>query len=263
MRAVSPGFTLIELLVVISIIALLIAILLPALSTARDVARAADCLSKIRQFGMANVVYAADHNDHHLPFRVDRDWPSNDTGENLNWHRNIYFREIIMRDQRDPDGTRWDPEFLCTMSGLGPESANAAGLVRIDRYYGYNFSNLDMGWDPGDPVTEADVLANEGVRSDQILDPSEKVMFADALQDRIHYRGSWSYVDEFTLHRVAAPNMPGPWMSEWMVAYRHGGAANTAFYDGHAETAGREVLDLTQLGDLNNFDLIDTRWQLR
>jgi prepilin-type N-terminal cleavage/methylation domain-containing protein/prepilin-type processing-associated H-X9-DG protein len=58
------GFTLIELLVVISIIALLIAILLPALGAARQTARSMQCLSNARQMGIANMAFAAEHNQH-------------------------------------------------------------------------------------------------------------------------------------------------------------------------------------------------------
>ncbi|MCG8406302.1 MAG: type II secretion system GspH family protein [Phycisphaerales bacterium] len=57
------GFTLIELLVVIGIIAVLVAVLLPALSAARMVSVRAQCLSNIRQLQTAQVAYATDQDD--------------------------------------------------------------------------------------------------------------------------------------------------------------------------------------------------------
>ncbi len=59
----KKGFTLIELLVVISIIALLLAILLPALGKAKESARRVVCRSNLRQLTIGCLVYGAEHND--------------------------------------------------------------------------------------------------------------------------------------------------------------------------------------------------------
>ncbi len=97
------GFTLIELLVVISILALLIALLLPALHRARDATRLVQCLSNARQIGIAIQSYAVD-NDNRAPgymeppmvtlggafdswLRNESDWPVAISGATSSVHK--------------------------------------------------------------------------------------------------------------------------------------------------------------------------------
>jgi prepilin-type N-terminal cleavage/methylation domain-containing protein/prepilin-type processing-associated H-X9-DG protein len=70
----TRGFTLIELLVVISIIALLVGILLPALGAARKTAQNSQCLSNVRQMDTAAMSFAADHKFHTQISSTDTVW---------------------------------------------------------------------------------------------------------------------------------------------------------------------------------------------
>lgn len=122
-RGKSRGFTLIELLVVVAIIALLISILLPSLSKARQQARTTLCMSRVSQLGKAEKIYGDDY-DGIFPFVVNgHNWDYLDDCPDPfeNWLVNV-------------DCTRSDPNFpewqaaharMRTIA-LGPEEGWAA-----------------------------------------------------------------------------------------------------------------------------------------
>jgi prepilin-type N-terminal cleavage/methylation domain-containing protein len=87
------GFTLIELLVVISIIAILVAILLPALASARERARAIQCLSNMRTQTMAAAIYQSNYKGRNVPTLKDSNrgvYPEGTT----NWLRRVDYGKL-------------------------------------------------------------------------------------------------------------------------------------------------------------------------
>ncbi len=89
----SHGFTLIELLVVISIIALLVALLLPALGKARQAARASTCSSNMRQLGVWGVTYYSENNGI-LPHNANEylGTPASPLGSQRFWVHQVDYR---------------------------------------------------------------------------------------------------------------------------------------------------------------------------
>jgi len=96
--ALAQAFTLIELLVVIAIIAILAALLLPALAGAKERAKRANCLNRLRQFTLAVHMYSNDHEDR-LPSG------QTDNGDSRDTHTPIIstaMRDVLLRYSDEP-----------------------------------------------------------------------------------------------------------------------------------------------------------------
>ena len=136
-----PAFTLIELLVVISIIAVLIGLLLPALSAARQNTLRLKCATQLRQCQTASIAYAADHRGAFPGAGLIIDFAGKDDGRGS--------LPIRFTDTRAPadGGPRWDliPQFVDPyMAGIRNQILFCPGPL-------YGARNPDFIGSSGDP----------------------------------------------------------------------------------------------------------------
>lgn len=123
------GFTLIELLVVIAIIAILAAMILPALSRARENARRSICMSNLKQIGVALEMYADDNGEFYPFCRGTIDWGERPPG----WMEQLYAyhnNKKIYQCPSYPRGISDYHYFLSTRAAYVDAGFNAAATNR-------------------------------------------------------------------------------------------------------------------------------------
>jgi len=231
-RKQRGGFTLIELLVVIAILALLAAMLLPALARAKAKGHAIACLNNEKQLSLACLMYAGDADDR-LPYNMGVAEIKRTVARNefLNWTSPVLNWEV------DSDNTN---VVLQTKGGIGPYLGRSAAVYRcpsdsvvsdVQTTYGWTrrVRSTSMNMMIGDAGEFSRTGANvnnpyyrQFFKTTQVPEPARIFVFIEEHPDSIN---DGYFIDQPETYRWL--DLPASW---------HGGAANLSFADGHSET---------------------------
>lgn len=198
----TSGFTLIELLVVISIIALLIAILLPALGSAREAAKAVKCAAAQKQMGLAIETYIEAYKRWYPP----RMWRTN--ASPVQWHN----------PNPAMHGTYWFMLLNASVRGDGVASLSGDGkLFHCPSHEEFNWATsankLSYGYNYfGKSIAAFSGIGNANERD--LQDPTNTIVMGDSASYDVMYHGA------------AAGSLAGT---------RHQGSTNILWADGHVK----------------------------
>ena len=234
------AFTLIELLVVIAIIAILAAILLPALAKAKDTAKRGACISNTRQIGIAFKLFLIDNNDHFPKAVTEREstdttrWGSipNTPGGvapfSIRGQLEAYIASTNFIFNTNANSDPGANTFRCR-SGLDWPAPAAGQWFTTD--YGFNLSEANYTPGFGESTwyqANPDYGFNENYTESSIHNPVNFIILADAGRgDNTPSRGGL-----YPIQAIA----PGTTTQAQMLE-RHNRRANVGYCDGHsAET---------------------------